>query len=168
MVLLQIHCQKAFLHIRANTHIWVMAATGYFPLLWYKDVIMAAIRRNIERRTGKLVPLRSPVPRTTMRESPRIPFHVQRGTVFINPERVTHLQAQSNYTMIHQTVGKSILVSKTLKYCAGMFPGHFLRVHQSYLINPTFLAFYDRAEHAVELDNGVRVPVSRSGKAALR
>jgi len=97
----------------------------------------------------------------------RIPFHTQRGIVFIDPDLVTHLRALSNYTQVHYLSGKSLLLSKTLKYCAAQFPGNFVRIHQSYLINPAFIHFYSKSDHAITLDSGVVLPVSRSGKKLL-
>ena len=98
----------------------------------------------------------------------KIAFPMQNGICFIDPTQVTYLSAQSNYTRIQLTSGRAILVSKTLKYCMGIFPGDFLRIHQSHLVNPAFLSFYNTLTQIVELDDGTSLPVSRSGKKLFR
>jgi two-component system LytT family response regulator len=98
----------------------------------------------------------------------RIPFHVQSGVVFINPDEVTHLEADSNYTTIHLRSGKSAIISKTLKYCTDCFPRHFLRIHQSFLVNPAFLCEYNSHNSCIEIETGQILPVSRARKAAIK
>ena len=97
----------------------------------------------------------------------RITFRTQRGILFVDPAQVVYLRAQSNYTEIHDHSGRFLLISKTLKDCAEKFPGHFLRTHQSYLVNPLFIQFYSKAESSVTLDNNIVLPVSRAKRKLL-
>jgi two-component system LytT family response regulator len=97
----------------------------------------------------------------------KIPFHVQSGVVFINPNEVTHLEAASNYTKIHLQSGKLVMISKTLKHCTARFPAHFLRIHQSYLINPGFLQQYNTHDSSIEIDSGQILPVSRACRCVV-
>jgi two-component system LytT family response regulator len=98
----------------------------------------------------------------------KIAFQVQNGVEFIDPLTVTHLEAQSNYTAIYCTHGRRILISRTLKSCTGVFPESFLRIHQSYLVNPQHIQTYLRHENGLRLDNGLQLPVSRSGKVVIQ
>ena len=69
--------------------------------------------------------------------------------------------------MLHFLDGSSFLVSKVLKQVSSHFPKHFLRVHQSYFVNPMYLEFYDRKKGRIALVDGRVLPVSRSGKSLL-
>ena len=98
----------------------------------------------------------------------KIAFQVHNGVEFIDPLAVTHLEAQSNYTAIYCTHGRRILISRTLKSCMCVFPGSFLRIHQSYLVNPKYIQTYLRHDCEVRLDSGLQLPVSRSGKVVMQ
>ena len=105
---------------------------------------------------------------TTFLPVTRIAFHVQKGVEFVDPLSVTHLEAQSNYTVIHQLSGRRIMISKTLKDIAKVFPQYFLRVHQTYHVNPQHIQTYLRHENELQLDSGLHLPVSRSGKLVMQ
>lgn len=90
------------------------------------------------------------------------------GVEFVDPLTVTHLEAQSNYTAIYCTNKRRILVSKTLKELVRMFPPYFLRIHQSYHVNPQWIQTYLRHDQQVRFESGLLLPVSRSGKAVMQ
>ena len=98
----------------------------------------------------------------------KLAFHVQTGVEFIDPLTVTHLEAESNYTSIYCTSGRRVVLSRTLKSCMAIFPQNFLRIHQSYLVNPQHIQTYLRQESGLRLDSGVHLPISRSGKAVMQ
>jgi two-component system LytT family response regulator len=98
----------------------------------------------------------------------KVTFQVMNGVEFVDPREVTYLEAQSNYTIIYSITGRRIMVSRTLKECSTLFPKSYLRIHHSYLVNPNHIETYLRHEHACRLDNGVSIPVSRSGKAVMQ
>ena len=95
-------------------------------------------------------------------------FQVSGGVEFVDPTQVCFLKAESNYTCITEITGRTILLSKTLKECVKVFPGSFLRIHQSYLINPSFLVSYDRKRGQMRLEDQQQLPVSRSGKVVMQ
>jgi len=98
----------------------------------------------------------------------KLVFQVTGGMEFIDPGKVVLLKAESNYTQIVESEGRTILLSKTLKQCAHVFPNSFLRVHQSYLINPQYMITYDRKGSKLFLGRDLAIPVSRSGKAVMQ
>jgi two-component system LytT family response regulator len=98
----------------------------------------------------------------------RIAFAVHSGVEFVDPLTVTHLEAQSNYSSIYCMGGRRVVVSKTLKEIARIFPAHFLRIHQSFLVNPQYIQTYVRQENEIRLDSGLKLPVSRSGKIVMQ
>ena len=95
-------------------------------------------------------------------------FQVSGGVEFVDPGVVSLLKAESNYTHIIETNGRTLFLSKTLKQCARIFPPNFLRVHQSYLVNPAYMISYDRKAGHLLLEDERTIPVSRSGKSVMQ
>jgi DNA-binding LytR/AlgR family response regulator len=148
-----------------------------YPIFALKyEKLMKALRKTQSpaRKKVRHIPLWPDIhlsQSNTMAEIPlvsKIAFQVQNGVEFIDPLKVTHLEAQSNYTAIYCTHGRRILISRTLKSCTGVFPGSFLRIHQSYLVNPQHIQTYLRHENLLRLDNGLELSVSRSGKLVMQ
>jgi two-component system LytT family response regulator len=135
---------------------------------------MKPVKKTVETNTGRMkrIPLWPDIENGQIRNTSSVPFqkiafHVQNGVEFIDPMVVTHLQAQSNYTTIH-CQNRRIMVSKTLKDIARIFPANFLRIHQTYLVNPQHIQTYLRHDQELKLDNGMLIPVSRSGKTVMQ
>ena len=88
------------------------------------------------------------------------------GLEFVQVDDINYCEAQVNYTCIHMTDGGSLLLSKTLKNVESMLENHhFIRIHQSYLINITHIKKYIRGQGGyVIMRNGANLPVSRNKK----
>ncbi|MDX1477275.1 MAG: LytTR family DNA-binding domain-containing protein [Saprospiraceae bacterium] len=92
---------------------------------------------------------------------PRLAVPTQGGAVFFDIDEITHCAADNNYTVFHLETGKRFVASKTLKdYDTLLGDYHFLRVHQSYLVNPAFIKQYTQ-KGLLELKDGTTIPVSR-------
>lgn len=75
-------------------------------------------------------------------------------------DRVVYFSGEGRKVLIHQRgkeevtfYGKISDVAEVLKEC------HFIRCHQSYLLNQRFIKNYSKTE--IELSNGECIPVSR-------
>ncbi|MDX1407018.1 MAG: LytTR family DNA-binding domain-containing protein [Saprospiraceae bacterium] len=83
---------------------------------------------------------------------------------------ILYCQASGNYTKVVMEDGRTFLMSGTLKSTEELLQssGLFSRLHQTYLVNCQFIEGIDKSQrwHA-ELCGGVRIPVSRSGRAIL-
>jgi two-component system LytT family response regulator len=75
---------------------------------------------------------------------------------------IIHCKSDDNYTLFQLTGGKSILVSKTLREYEDLLSAHgFVRVHNSYLINQTYISFFDKREGGyLVMKDEARIPVS--------
>jgi two-component system LytT family response regulator len=104
--------------------------------------------------------------------------HVERLLVKDGPhvhvipvDRVDWIEAQDDYVAIHAD-GKDHLKPQTLaEVAAGLDPGHFVRVHRSYVLNVERLArleLYAKDSHVAVLKDGRQIPVSRAGYARLK
>ena len=80
-------------------------------------------------------------------------------------KEIIYLEADINYTKIHLENGKILTVSYTLKKVTKdhLDTTVFIRIHRSFIINKHYLFDIDKSNNGVqlELNNGVKVPVSR-------
>ena len=88
---------------------------------------------------------------------------------FLDVDGIVRFEAESNYTRIHFTEGKPLLVSKTLKNLELMVEGMgFFRIHNSHLVNVKFIRRLLRGNPgSVELKDESILPLSRGRKGDL-
>ncbi len=93
--------------------------------------------------------------------NPRLAIPATGGLSFIDIEDIVHCEAYKNYTTFYLKSNKRFVSSKTLKeYDELLSPYHFLRVHQSHLINPTYIKKYI-LKGLIEMKDGTMIPVSK-------
>ncbi len=99
----------------------------------------------------------------------KIAIPTAEGLDFIEIDSIIYCQSQSNYTTIFTHDGRSFLISRTLKEVErllGKFS--FVRVHQSYLINPNFMEKYSRNDGGyLIMVNNNRIPISNSKRNVI-
>lgn len=76
---------------------------------------------------------------------------------------IAYVKSDNNYAVL-VLQDKKILLSKTLKWVAEKLDKHFLRVHNSYVVNLLEVKEYIFPESKIILSNGVSIPVARSKK----
>ncbi len=99
----------------------------------------------------------------------KIAVPVSNGLEFIKVEDILYAQSQNNYTLLYLACGEKLLFSKTLKKVECTLKKYFfLRIHQSYLINPNYMKKYFRNDGGgVMMENGVTLPISHSKKEEI-
>lgn len=101
---------------------------------------------------------------------PRIVAHDRGSTLFVDPRTVTRFHASDKYTAF-ASEGRELLTEESLSALEQrLAPFGFVRVHRSELVRLSAIRAF-RAEdgaHAVRLDDGQVVPVSRRMATALR
>ncbi len=89
----------------------------------------------------------------------------------IPAEKIDYFEAQDDYVCI-KTGGKEHLKQETLANLEGLLDqGRFIRIHRSYILNIERLArleLYAKDSRIAILQDGTRLPVSRSGYARLK
>ncbi len=82
---------------------------------------------------------------------------------------IIRLEGENNYTRFYFKNEPSMLVSKTIKEYEGMLQDFdFFRVHQSHLVNMTYVASYVKGEGGyLIMTDGTQVTVSRHRKQEL-
>lgn len=89
------------------------------------------------------------------------------GLLFIDVKSITHLEGQSNYTMVY-TNEKRYTCAKTLKkFVEILDPNKFIRVHRSYVVNVSKIARYNPENTELEMINGSFIPVARRKRKEL-
>jgi two-component system, LytTR family, response regulator len=75
---------------------------------------------------------------------------------------IIRFEADGNYTTVYLKDGTKIVVSKLLKDYEDMLKvdTHFFRVHQSHLINLSYLHFFEKAENVLIMKDKSIIPVA--------
>ena len=92
----------------------------------------------------------------------RIALNTQEKIHIVPIKNIIRCESDVNYTFIHLTDGKRILVTKTLKEFDEMLQqSGFLRVHQSHLVNLEHISEFIKADGGhLNMSDGSYVPVS--------
>ncbi|MDX1477031.1 MAG: LytTR family DNA-binding domain-containing protein [Saprospiraceae bacterium] len=100
---------------------------------------------------------------------PNIALPTIDGYEFVKVDQIMYAEAESNYTHIHLVTRKKHILSRTLKEVEAMLTGHhFVRIHQSFLVNLTHVSKYMKgAGGYVILTDGSTLNVSRTYKSRL-
>ncbi len=96
-------------------------------------------------------------------QNKNIVLNTSKGKTLVNKDDIIRLEADGAYT-VFVLKNKNVIVSRNLKYYEKILESsHFLRVHQSHLVNMNYLASIERNEKIL-LKNGDKVPISTRKK----
>jgi two-component system, LytTR family, response regulator len=103
-------------------------------------------------------------PANTQMDKIAVAFHDK--IIFYDAEEILYCQSNDNYTTIHLANGEKSTASKTIKHFEDILtPYGFIRSHQSYLINKTYIEEYSKKDGGfIVLKNKMQIPVSRNKK----
>jgi len=86
----------------------------------------------------------------------------------VDIENVIRLQSDINYTKFFFKDGSKLIVTKTLKEFDKMLSDHhFIRIHQSHLVNVNMIKEFIKQNGEVILTDGTKIPVSTRKKSTL-
>ena len=93
----------------------------------------------------------------------------QSGVVFVELKELVLCEADSNYTKLVLTTGKTFILSKTLRDVQQVLEErNFLRVHRQYLVNLEHVKMYHKGDNAYLVMSGdITVPVAKNQKERL-
>lgn len=90
----------------------------------------------------------------------RIVIKTAKQIFLIDLDDIVRCESDEGYTKIYLNTGKNIISAKTLKEYNKLLPeSTFIRVHQSHLVNVTYIKEYLR-EGKLKLENNILIPVS--------
>ncbi|MFY0604247.1 MAG: response regulator transcription factor [Flavobacteriaceae bacterium] len=92
----------------------------------------------------------------------KISLHTLDKIIVVALTEIIRCKSDNNYTEFHFENGSKLLVTKTLKYYADILKEfHFLRVHQSHLINTQYIKEYIKSDGGyLILKDHTNIPVS--------
>jgi DNA-binding LytR/AlgR family response regulator len=99
---------------------------------------------------------------------PKLKFSTRTGHIFLEPEEIIYLKADSNYTHVYLRNGKHITVSRSLRtFQVGLEDNLFARISRSAIININYLKEVDRVSKKCLLQvNDQQFKLSLSGSYA--
>lgn len=100
----------------------------------------------------------------------RIAIPGNRETIFIRPETIFFCKSDNNYTIFYVQGNQKYVSSKPIFEYEELLSGHgFIRCHQSYLVNRSFIKSWVRIDgDTLLLEGGHKVPISRNSKEKVR
>lgn len=91
------------------------------------------------------------------------------GRTTVNPEEVTILKANVNYTIIYFKNGQKCIVATPLKSLEQQFEQHnFYRIHKSFMVNLAYVKTYFQINNKVEMIDNQKALVSRRKAVGLK
>lgn len=89
-------------------------------------------------------------------------------TIFVEAAEILYCKSDGNYTEIFFKEARREVLSKKLKDVEALINDPlFVRVHNSFLVNISYIREYSKRDALVVLENGSTVPVSRAKKDDL-
>lgn len=96
-----------------------------------------------------------------------IALHSLNHVRIINVQDIVYCKGDGPYTFFYLNSGEKELVSKPLKFYEELLKApHFLRSHQSYLVNKRYISGVNRSEYIV-LKNKEEIPISLRRKSFI-
>lgn len=97
----------------------------------------------------------------------RIILPTQEAMHVVKVDQIVRCETSGSYTTFMLVDGKKIIVSKSLKHYEEILVlPHFMRIHQSHLINLQYVLSYSR-EGIVQMQDKASIPISRANKEAF-
>lgn len=151
-------------------------ATDYllkpFPLDRFNDALSKAIEKVKTNRTSQndYTELISSV-NSSLEYLNRIVVKSNQKISIIPTTKISVLEAQDDYVMIHSELGKH-LKKQTMKYYEEHLDGNtFFRVHRSYIVNINDvkgMELFEKESYKITMNDGTKIPVSRSGYGKIK
>jgi len=93
----------------------------------------------------------------------KIVLRDQKSLYFVKVNEIYNLEAKGSYTQFYLTDNRKIIVSKNLKeYESLLEPFHFIRTHQSHLVNVSKIIRLDKTDGgSIVLENKMEIPISQ-------
>lgn len=100
-----------------------------------------------------------------MAETDKSPYLVVPGYKNkLRPEHIIWIQGEGNYSRVHLTTGKQLMIAQTLRMFEPLIPD-FIRTHKSSMVNPNHIksirVLHDQKTGLLELTGDVELIVAR-------
>lgn len=97
----------------------------------------------------------------------KIMLHQQDSLILVNSDDILYCQSDNCYVTIHLYNKKQVVIVKSLKKFQQYLPNDFIRVSQSFIINPMFMEKIDKKKKLICLEGNNEVPFTLSLKELI-
>lgn len=89
---------------------------------------------------------------------------------YVKPSDIIRCESSNNYTTFHFVSGEKLLISKPIYFYEDLLQDyHFIRCHQSHLVNKKFITSFIKEDSGyLLLEDETRLPVSKSKKEKIK
>jgi len=153
--------QYALKAIKANAIDYLLKPIDIDELKAAVEKAAKYIRFNERERSERLGNLASEL--SSRQAIQKITVPNGQGYRMMNVDDITHIDADSNYSIFYLASEERIVVSRVLKDYEEILPeDRFMRIHKSSIVNLSHIKeYHSKNGLQVCLDNGVIIPVSR-------
>ncbi|QEC76078.1 LytR/AlgR family response regulator transcription factor [Mucilaginibacter ginsenosidivorax] len=108
--------------------------------------------------------------KTGQKETPKITLPTLTEIRYVKITDIMRCEASNNYTTFYLQSDEQVLVCKTLKEFADILkPHHFVRTHQSHLVNVQFVKSYLKEDGGtLMLNDQTKIPISRQNRELVK
>ncbi|MCP5063185.1 MAG: response regulator [Ignavibacteriae bacterium] len=151
-------------------------ATDYLLKPYSKSRFQSAVEKvvkKLENNNQKVVKYDSLIDNIANQKDflDRIVVKTNNKIAIIPTDKISYIQAQDDYVMIHSELGKH-LKQQTMKfYEQHLDDTEFYRVHRSYIVKLSSvkqIELFEKDSYKITLQDGTKIPVSRSGYGRIR
>ncbi len=147
------------------------SAVGYLLKPVDEDDLKIAIDKVLTSEIKKLLPvqmdiLRQSMQRVVNKKEQKIALPASDGLVFVLLQEIVRCESDNNYTKVYFINKDKMVICRTLKDIEELLgEEHFLRVHQSHLVNMNYIKKFVKSDGGYLLMNdNTEIPISRSKK----
>ncbi|NVJ88392.1 MAG: response regulator transcription factor [Flavobacteriaceae bacterium] len=144
------------------------SATDYILKPYSLEDLSISIQKAIEQIqiTSHQIEFLKENIKNTYHNQSKIFLHTTNKVNIVDISTIIYCKADNNYTTFHLNSGSKIVTSKTLKhYSILLISLGFMRTHQSYLVNKSYIKEYIKSDGGyLLLKNNVTIPISTRKK----
>ncbi|MBL7932701.1 MAG: response regulator transcription factor [Bacteroidia bacterium] len=154
------HQEYALKAIKNNAIDYLLKPIDYVDL---KAAVARILKRNAQHDTDVKFNYSQLI--QDLNQKQRILINSRSGVEAVDLDEIICMESESNYTTVFLVDGKKITTAKTLKEFEGQLcseNSHFMRVHQSYIINLKKVQRFVKTDDMIVLDEELQAPLSKS------
>jgi two-component system LytT family response regulator len=128
---------------------------------------IARIRSRLSEPTGEKANYEKLLSQLNQNNRNKLLINSKKGMEYLDLEDICWIESKSNYTFIYLSASKKILTSRTLKELEELLcqeDQHFIRVHNSFIINLNKVLRFVKTGDMIIMADGQQIPLSKSRK----
>jgi two-component system LytT family response regulator len=96
----------------------------------------------------------------------KIKLNTDGKLIFLDKEDILFVESEGNYSTLHLSNSKQIVLTKKLKELTQVLPdSHFFRIHNSYIVNLEKIKELIKSDNYIILESNHKIPISRQRKS---